>query len=142
MGTIAQMPDGVGDSSRQNYSAFSAYTNGESARWNGTHYPDDRIVSHGEGSPSRPTSEGVVSATSSQSRPNTSQGMTSSTSTFTTGGQGQQRPGSNGTDIAPPPAMRHGFAEAYSSEEYLTMLEQVYHNDFRLIAGVLHVFYI
>ena len=139
MGTIAQMPDGIGDSSRQNYSMFSAYTNGESSRWNGT---DDRIASHGEESPSRPTSQGVVSATSSQSRPNTSQGMTSSTSTLANGVQGQQRPGSNGTDVAPPPAMRHGFAEAYSSEEYLTMLEQVYRNVFRLIVGVLHVLYI
>jgi hypothetical protein len=142
MGTIAQMPDGIGDSSRQNYSMFSAYTSGESSRWNGTHYPDDRIASHGDESPSRPTSQGVVSATSSQSRPNTSQGMTSSTSTLPNGVQGQQRPGSNGTDVASPPTMRHGFAEAYSSEEYLTMLEQVYCTGVRLIVGVLHVLYI
>lgn len=127
MGTIAHMANGIGDTSRQNYSTYSAYTNGDSTRWNGSHYPDDRITTqYSDGNASRPTSQGVVSATSSQSRPNTSQGMSSSTSTVTSGNQAQQRPGSNGTDIAPPPAMRHGFAEAYSSEEYLTMLEQVY----------------
>ena len=38
----------------------------------------------------------------------------------------QGKPESNATDGTPHPAMRHGFAEAYSSEEYLTMLEQVF----------------
>jgi hypothetical protein len=35
------------------------------------------------------------------------------------------RPASSGTDGIALPTMRHGFGEAYSSEEYLTMLEQV-----------------
>jgi len=35
------------------------------------------------------------------------------------------RPESSGNDGIALPAMRHGFGEAYSSEEYLAMLEQV-----------------
>jgi hypothetical protein len=38
--------------------------------------------------------------------------------------------------------MRHGFAEAYSSEEYLTMLEQVFPQAVVSDAGVLYVFHI
>lgn len=143
MGTIAHMANGVGDSSRQNYSTYSAYTNGDSTRWNGSQYPDDRITSqYTDGASSRPTSQGVVSTTSGQSRPNTSQGMANSTSTITSGTQVQQRPGSNGTDVVPPPAMRHGFAEAYSSEEYLTMLEQVCPDWSLSDIGILHVLYV
>lgn len=141
MGTIAPLPNGVGESSRQNYSSFSAYTNGDSShKWNTSQYPDDRI-SHGDGTVSRPVSQGVVSSSSNPSRPTTSQGTTNSTTT-TNGTQGQGRPGSNGTDVAQPPAMRHGFAEAYSSEEYLTMLEQVFRHAVISDAGVLHVFHI
>jgi hypothetical protein len=55
----------------------------------------------------------------------------------------QARPSSNGVDVAPPPAMRHRFAEAYSSEEYLTMLEQVFTSFVSLLTtGVLHVLYL
>ena len=141
MGTIAHLPGGAGDPPRQNYSSFSAYTNGDSShKWNASQFPDDRI-SHGEGTTSRPVSQGVVSASSSPSRPATSQGTANSTGTAN-GTQGQGRPGSNGTDVAPPPAMRHGFAEAYSSEEYLTMLEQVFRIDCPADVGLLYVFHI
>jgi hypothetical protein len=141
MGSIAPVPNGAGEPSRQNYSSFSAYTNGDgSHKWNSSQYPDDRI-SHGDGTASRPVSQGVVSSSSNPSRPTTSQGASSSTAT-TNGTQGQARPGSNGTDVAQPPAMRHGFAEAYSSEEYLTMLEQVSPQAVVSDAGVLYVFHI
>jgi hypothetical protein len=78
-------------------------------------------------STSRPESQGLTSL-SSQSRPNTSGEQVNSANTTGSPSKDiipQQRPGSAGTDIGAPPAMRHGFAEAYSSEEYLTMLEQV-----------------
>ena len=132
MGTVGHLTNGTGPLSKQ--SSPSAYTNGDYApRWTSNQYPDDRI-SHGDGgssgditaagdSTSRPLSQGVGSVNSGgQSRPSTSQGMNSSTVNSTAV---QGRPDSSGTDGAPHPAMRHGFAEAYSSEEYLTMLEQV-----------------
>ena len=74
----------------------------------------------------RPLSQGAVSASaiSGHSRPNTSSGGTSGILAMTPTTP-QMRPGSTGTDVGGAPTMRHGFAEAYSSEEYLTMLEQV-----------------
>jgi hypothetical protein len=133
MGTVGHLTNGAGPSAKQ--SSPTAYTNGDyTPRWTSNQYPDDRI-SHGFGassgdtstagdSTSRPLSQGVGSNNSGgQSRPSTSQGMNSSALAITPLVQG--RPGSSGTDSAPHPAMRHGFAEAYSSEEYLTMLEQV-----------------
>jgi hypothetical protein len=60
----------------------------------------------------------------------------------------QSRPESSGTELAPQPVMRHGFADAYSSEEYLNMLEQVPFSHLLLlnlswlISGVLHVLYV
>ena len=136
MGTVGHLTNGTGPLPKQ--SSLSAYTNGDYApRWTSNQYPDDRI-SHGVGasrgdttsagdSTSRPLSQGVGSTNSSgQSRPSTSQGMNTSTLTSTALTPAiQGRPESSGTDVAPNPAMRHGFAETYSSEEYLTMLEQV-----------------
>jgi hypothetical protein len=119
---------------QQQQSNLAAYTNGDyTPRWTSSQFPDDRI-SHGvssgdtgDSSSSRPLSQGVESATTS--RPATSQGMNSTTPTSTTASAVTPalpgRPESSGTDVGPHPAMRHGFAEAYSSEEYLTMLEQV-----------------
>ena len=128
MGTIGHLANGNTDVSKrqQHRPAPIAYTNGDSSE-----YKDNTRISHGTGgdpAESRPVSQGVASATSSgQSRPATSQGTSAAAASsamamtsYTLG-----RPGSTGTDVASPPAMRHGFAEAYSSEEYLTMLEQV-----------------
>ena len=104
----------------------SQYTNGDYRQTN-------------DSSPTRPLSQSLISSsTSNQSRPNTSGAQSNSTTNTNIsnhhsspslrpllGGGQQPRPGSTGTDVVPQPAMRHGFAEAYSSEEYLTMLEQV-----------------
>ena len=133
MGTVGHLTNGTGPLPKQ--SSPSAYTNGDYApRWTSNQYPDDRI-SHAVGassggtgdSTSRPLSQGMGSTNSGgQSRPSTSQGMNSSTvNSLAITPAVQGRPESSGTDVAPHPAMRHGFAEAYSSEEYLTMLEQV-----------------
>lgn len=135
MGTVGHLTNGTGPLPKP--SSPSAYTNGDYApRWTSNRYPDDRI-SHGFGassgdstaddSASRPLSQGVGSTNSGgQSRPSTSQGMNSSTvDSLAISPAVQGRPESSGTDGLPHPAMRHGFAEAYSSEEYLTMLEQV-----------------
>jgi len=123
-----QMTNGVGNASSSKSSA--SFTNG-----NYRQSIDDKTYSsssHGDqaSNASRPTSQGVTSSSSGQSRPNTSGEQMSLTSTITASPSKdlvhQQRPGSAGTDIGGQPAMRHGFAEAYSSEEYLTMLEQVF----------------
>lgn len=101
----------------------------------------------GDSSPTRPVSQGLISSSiSNQSRPNTSGAQSNSTTNTNIsnhhhspslrpllGGGQPARPGSTGTDVVPQPAMRHGFAEAYSSEEYLTMLEQVSIPQCRLI---------
>ena len=144
MGTIAHLTNSAGEPAKQNYSSFSAYTNGDSLqlqKWNA----EDRI-SHGDGTGDRPVSQGVIAAGSSSSpssRSTTGQGPANSMATAAPSGtQSQARPGSSGTDVAPPPAMRHGFAEAYSSEEYLTMLEQVFYLDCRADVGLLHVFHL
>ena len=118
MGTVGHLINGGNSIPRlsQSQSTYYAYTNGDS-----TAYPDDNRISHNDAASSRPVSQGV-SSSGTQSRPATSQGPnappTSATSVV-------GRPGSTETDVASSPTMRHGFAEAYSSEEYLTMLEQV-----------------
>ena len=134
MGTASRqqqlMTNGIGDSSSPtgNVANYTSYTNGDHRS-----HADDNRAAHADASPTRPTSRGVSSVTSSQGRPSTSGGQTASTSIGTNTGSSsmdlvtiQQRPGSNGTELNATPAMRHGFAEAYSSEEYLTMLEQVH----------------
>ena len=131
MGTVGQLTNGTAGLSKQPHPSLSAYTNGDygnhSQRWTSSH-PDDRTASHGVGadtSESRPASQSAGSATSgAQSRPTTSQGMASAVSSSLVPGA-QARPESSGTELAPQPQMRHGFADAYSSEEYLNMLEQV-----------------
>jgi hypothetical protein len=135
MGTVGHLTNGTTTTttttttslSNQPHSSYSAYTNGDyGQRW--TSHPDDRISSHGaraDMSESRPVSQGGGSAGSGgQSRPPTSQAMIS-TSSAPLVTPILSRPESSGTDLAPQPHMRHGFAEAYSSEEYLNMLEQV-----------------
>lgn len=136
MGTVGHLANGTAGflTKQQTHRrpSFSAYTNGfdySTPRWTSSQFPDDR-TSHGttaDASDSRPVSQGVGSTTSGQSRPATSQGMSTASSTMAAAAASAAhgRPESSGTDIATPPAMRHGFAEAYSSEEYLTMLEQV-----------------
>jgi hypothetical protein len=154
MGTVGHLANGTaGFLTKQQIhrqSSFSAYTNGVDysiPRWNPSQFPDDRM-SHGataDASDSRPVSQGVGSAASGQSRPTTSQGMNNALSTMTAAvtPAAQGGPESSWTDVAPPPTMRHGFAEAYSSEEYLTMLEQVCAvHRFFLISGILHVLYL
>jgi hypothetical protein len=148
MGTVGHVSNGTANLSRQSHPSFvSAYTNGDYAgagqRWTSSSHPDDRIVSHGPGTDtneSRPASQGAGSATSggAQSRPTTSQGMVSTSSLpLVHAVTARSRPESSGTELAPQPVMRHGFADAYSSEEYLNMLEQVhspsqiYHADIR-----------
>jgi hypothetical protein len=138
MGTLAHLPN-EGDEYIKHLhqqSSLSAYSNGDATATHRWAHPDHRI-SHGGsggaqvGDESRPASQGVGSTTSGQSRPATSQGMSNHSTTPSAVASSQGRPGSTGTDVAPTPAMRHGFAEAYSSEEYLTMLEQVsFHYDF------------
>jgi len=127
MGTVGQLTNGTASVSRQPRSSFSAYTNGDygGQRWITS---DDRMVSHGDGADvneSRPVSQGAGSAASiGQSRPPTSQGVNSASSNSVITAI-QSRPESSGTELAPQPQMRHGFDIAYSSEEYLNMLEQV-----------------
>jgi hypothetical protein len=133
MGTVGQVSNGTTSLSRQPHPSFvSAYTNGDYGgvghRWTSSH-ADDRIVSHGlatDTNESRPASQSAGSATSggAQSRPTTSQGMVSTLSNSLV--PNMSRPESSGTELAPQPVMRHGFADAYSSEEYLNMLEQVH----------------
>jgi len=155
MGTVGRRSNGVSaetasDSAHhQQHSQHSqhsptAYTNGNYVhyQWDSIRYPSDQTLSHQDDSSkgdyipeSRPISQGAVSL---QSRPN-SQGVTNGPPTPAT----PTRPNSNGTDLAQPPAMRHGFADAYSSEEYLHMLEQVhFSNRDILISGVLHVLHL
>jgi hypothetical protein len=114
-------------------SARDGYTNGDYEQhhaWTQHHHPDDRISQPGTDSAasdnvhSRPASRGTSSGSAAHSRPATSHedaGTTNQTSTAIVA----TRPESSGLDASVHPAMRHGFAEAYSSEEYLTMLEQV-----------------
>jgi len=157
MGTVGQVSNGTTNLSRQPHPSFvSAYTNGDyggvGQRWTSSH-ADDRIVSHGlvtDTNESRPASQGAGSATSggAQSRPTTSQGIVSTSSnSLVPNMAAQSRPESSGTELAPQPVMRHGFADAYSSEEYLNMLEQVHSppppsQSISLISGVLHVLYV
>ena len=140
-------------------SALATYTNGDHAhQWTASHYPDDRIsqadsnsapssTHPGENIASRPASRGA-SSSATPSRPTTSHDSTGAglapTSSSSTGAIVVARPESSGTDGAVHPAMRHGFAEAYSSEEYLTMLEQVaspFTRSDNLSQGILHVFH-
>lgn len=149
MGTVGQLANGSTTLSRQPHPSYSAYTNGDygGQRWTSTSHSDDRITSHGAGADmneSRPASQGAGSAASGgQSRPTTSQGMVSTSSNSVVPAM-QSRPESSGTEAAPQPQMRHGFDVAYSSEEYLNMLEQVHFfpRSMLLISGVLHVLYV
>jgi hypothetical protein len=113
-------------------SARDGYINGDFEHhvWTQHHHPDDRISQQGTDSAasdnvhSRPGSRGTSSGSAGHSRPTTSHeeaARTNPTSTAIVA----TRPESSGIDASVHPAMRHGFAEAYSSEEYLTMLEQV-----------------
>jgi hypothetical protein len=112
--------------------ARDGYTNGdyEHTVWTLHHHPDDRISQPGTDSVasdnvhSRPASRGTSSGSAAHSRPTTSHEETATTN-HTSTGIVATRPESSGIDGSVHPAMRHGFAEAYSSEEYLTMLEQV-----------------
>jgi hypothetical protein len=144
-GTVGHLPDaGSGNGpSPKRQTSLSAYTNGDDAQhWTFIVNPNDRTSSHGtigDATESRPVSQGVISVISGQSRPNTGQDMTTGAASSAI-----TRPESSGTDAPPPPAMRHGFAEAYSSEEYLTMLEQVSvsfdaHSDIRYSTCTLHL---
>jgi hypothetical protein len=121
MGTISHRADGSSDSTVPRRQSFTAYTNADTAhRWTASQQPDDR-KSNVDTNGSRPGSQGMQSNTTGTSRPSTANALTDSMTSPAV----QPRPGSSGVDMAPPPAMRHRFAEAYSSEEYLTMLEQV-----------------
>jgi hypothetical protein len=121
MGTIGHRVDGSSDSTAPRRQSFTAYTNADTAqRWTASQQADDR-KSNADTNSSRPGSQGMQSNTTGTSRPSTGNALTNSMTSPVL----QPRPGSSGVDIAPPPAMRHRFAEAYSSEEYLTMLEQV-----------------
>lgn len=136
MGTISHRADGSSDSTAPRRQSFTAYTNADSAqRWAASQQPDDRNV---DTNGSRPGSQGMQSNTTGTSRPSTGNALADSMTSPAV----QPRPGSSGVDIAPPPAMRHRFAEAYSSEEYLTMLEQVFASPTILTTGVLHVLYV
>lgn len=140
-------------------SALATYTNGDYAhQWAASHYPDDRIsqadsnsapssTHPGENIASRPASRGA-SSSATPSRPTTSHdGAAAGLATASSSSASAivvARPESSGTDGAAHPAMRHGFAEAYSSEEYLTMLEQVASPltpSGDLSQGILHVFH-
>jgi hypothetical protein len=135
MGTLGRLPSETEDNPENDRSSHQ-HMNGElsinSRRWNSDHPSSGNspILQKAEfpytGIESRPVSHGTLSL----SRPNTSSGdvlpVTPPTAT-------NARPASTGTDMAPTPAMRHGFAEEYSSEEYLRMLEQV----FSVIASLL-----
>ena len=138
MGTVGALENGSRSLPIEQPQSLVAYANKEDTAtqdtgtpWTSNSCPDDRI-SHGDsGGPSediRPLSQGERSTNNGngQSRPATSGAISSSALNpvaITPAVHG--RPESSGTDGAPQPVMRHGFAEAYSSEEYLTMLEQV-----------------
>jgi hypothetical protein len=119
-------------------SAVATYTNGDySHPWTASYYPEDRMSQTGSNSGassthlaettlSRPGSRGASSSVG-HSQPTTSHDTTAGIAIMNLSSNAVvvARPESSGNDGPVQPAMRHGFAEAYSSEEYLTMLEQV-----------------